>query len=257
MNINQRYTYYSIGLHLSLVLIAILLGKRIQSIEESNKDFNIKLVQSSVRVDMVSMPKLTFKELQALESTPVETQGNGKVETSEPKEVVADNEEAFEKAKSKVSFNDLLNKYKNTNTQKSKNAKDEGKGKGNLDQGVKNSLKDLVLAGNKLSQGTAYTGGRGGNGEVANVYLGRLPEHVRPLWKLPSFLMNKDLRCRIRVFLSANGSILNAIVFESSGDKEYDKRALDAVKSASPFPPLPTELVSSGAKGEIVLGFPL
>ncbi|GAB4024358.1 MAG: hypothetical protein Fur0010_27650 [Bdellovibrio sp.] len=256
MNLKNRFTFYSVGLHLCLVLITFLLNRKIHDIKEQNKDFNMKLVQSSVRVDVVSMPKMTFKELQSLEAEVAS--GNMKEEAKKeaPKEETpAPNEEAFEKVKSQFSFNDMLAKYKGKPEVKVKEK--DGKGKGSIDNGLKNSLKDLVLAGNRLSEGSALTGRRGGSGEMANAYLGKLPEHVRPFWKLPSFLLNKDLRCRIRVFLSPNGGILNAVVLESSGDKEYDKRALDAVKASSPFPPLPQELVSSGTKGEIVLGFPL
>jgi TonB family protein len=90
-----------------------------------------------------------------------------------------------------------------------------------------------------------------------NAYIEKLPDLVRPYWKLPSYLMDRNLKCRIRIFLSKNGDILNAIIFETSGDDEYDKRSLTAVKKANPFPPLEDEFVDKGNNGEILLGFPL
>ena len=89
------------------------------------------------------------------------------------------------------------------------------------------------------------------------VYASRLPDLIRPHWRLPSFLMDKKLKCRIRVWIAQNGDVSRAEVYQSSGDGEYDQRAIEAIRSASPFPRLSEEFGKSGQNGGIALGFPL
>lgn len=255
MNNVNRYTFLSLVFHATFFAAMFFYSQKIAHQTDLNKDFNMKLVQSSVRVDVVAMPKMTFKELRDMETQPPAEEAAPAPQKEEAKDVGGVDDKVFEKETKKVSFTDLISKYNKPKVEdKKKNTKESGNG---INDNIKNSLKKLVISGNKLKSGTALTGGKGGIGEEAGAYLGSLPEHVRPLWKLPSFLLSKDLKCRIRVFLSANGKVLNAVVLESSGDSEYDKRSLDAVRASSPFPKLPPELVASGTKGEIVLGFPL
>ena len=40
-------------------------------------------------------------------------------------------------------------------------------------------------------------------------------------------------------------------------DKEYDKKAMEAIRAASPLPKPPTAILSKMAKGQVILGFPL
>jgi len=255
MNNINRYTFFSLCFHAAFFIAMFFYSQKIAHQTDLNKDFNMKLVQASVRVDVVAMPKMTFKELRDMETHPPVEESAPAPKAEVPKDLGGAEDKVFEKESKKVSFNDLISKYNKPKVADAKkNSKSDGKG---INDKVKDSLKQLVISGNKLKSGTALTGSKGGIGEEAGAYLGSLPEHVRPLWKLPSFLISKNLTCRIRVFLSANGKVLNAVVLESSGDSEYDKRSLDAVRSASPFPKLPPELVAAGTKGEIVLGFPL
>ena len=88
-------------------------------------------------------------------------------------------------------------------------------------------------------------------------YAARLPDLVRPHWRLPSFLMDKKLKCRVRVWLALKGEVSRVEVYQSSGEPEYDQRAIDAVKSTSPFPKLSEEFGKRGLNGDILLGFPL
>lgn len=255
MNNVNRYTFLSLLFHAAFFAAMFIYSQKIAHQTDLNKDFNMKLVQASVRVDVVAMPKMTFKELRDMETLPPVEEAAPAAQKEEAKDIGGAEDKVFEKETKKVSFTDLISKYNKPKVEdKKKNTKENANG---INDRIKNSLKQLVISGNKLKSGTALTGSKGGIGEEAGAYLGSLPEHVRPLWKLPSFLLSKDLKCRIRVFLSANGKVLNAVVLESSGDSEYDKRSLDAVRASSPFPKLPPELVASGTKGEIVLGFPL
>mgnify|MGYP000490873941 CR=1 FL=1 len=127
--------------------------------------------------------------------------------------------------------------------------------------GAKNDsgeLKNLILAGNKISQGTAVTGNGGNNDGGPFVdYISQLPEQVRVYWKLPSYLMNKNLKARVRVYVGSTGQLLRAEIFESSGSPEYDQRAIEAIKASAPFPVPEQNIQSRLSKGDVVLGFPL
>jgi TonB family protein len=46
-------------------------------------------------------------------------------------------------------------------------------------------------------------------------------------------------------------------ILESSGEPEYDKRALRAINATKDFPPVPETIVGRVMQGDIVLGFPL
>ena len=83
-----------------------------------------------------------------------------------------------------------------------------------------------------------------------------MPEAVKPYWKLPSYLSTQELKARVRVYIRADGSLIKAELYESSGVSEYDQRAMEAVRQAK-FSPLPEGYSSRGINGEIVLGFPL
>ncbi len=115
-----------------------------------------------------------------------------------------------------------------------------------------------MIQGNKISEGVSLTGSgaSASNGEFER-YVDSLPNFIRPHWRLPSYLLGKELRCRIRVYISEDGRLLRAIIHESSGEEEYDNKAIEAVKSASPFPGLGKEYAKRGVDGEILLGFPL
>ncbi len=53
-------------------------------------------------------------------------------------------------------------------------------------------------------------------------------------WFLPPSA-TKDLRIKLRVFFSPKGKVLNVVVIEASGNEDFDRSALYAIKSASPF----------------------
>ena len=120
-------------------------------------------------------------------------------------------------------------------------------------------LNKLILEGNKISKGSSLTGvqvTQNNYGAFEN-YIVTLPDHVRPYWKLPSYLMDKDYKCRIQVFINAAGDLVRSSLIESSGDSEYDNKAMQAVKDSAPFPRPDASIVSRLIQGEVILGFPL
>ena len=222
----------------------------------------MKLIESSVRVDVVAMPKLTLKELKALppisrglEDAPV------KKEVIK-KDIINKDDVVLEKKVKKANFLDLMKNLSNKEVKKSKKKIQKKKVKRGNKNGLNidtNTLKNLVAEGNKVSKGVALSGTGSANADMTefNLYMAALPAHVRLHWRLPGYLMDKGLKCRIRIFLNESGKLLKAEVYETSGEEEFDERALKAVQSSSPFPRVPSLNTKNALNGEIVLGFPL
>lgn len=265
----RRSTY----VHLGLFLFIGLGGKIVLQQQQKLRDANLELIQASVRVDMVAMPKYTLSELKNLSSgveeakkeepTPspdekaVEAEKVPEPEKVEPKaEEKPDPGPTFEEI-NKQKRQDFLSKLKQIGSKKIKSEGNQKAEKGLYGEKA-TSLKQLVLAGNRLNKGTAmYGDGSAGDMTAFQAYASRLPDLVRPHWRLPSFLMDKKLKARVRVWLTLNGEVTRAEIYQSSGDAEYDQRAVDAVKATSPFPRLSEEFGRRGMNGDILLGFPL
>jgi len=291
--IEKRFPFYvrrSFYIHAALVACTLIGGKVAYEIAERQREANLELIQASVRVDMVAMPKYTIAELKNIsrgtqEAAPEEEKAPEEVKAEEKTEEVAKNEEpapeakaevaeantpdpveAFEKeaAEKKQNFLAKLQKLSKqkvpdskSGESKSKTKKDK-KGETGYNGVDSTALKNLVLSGNKLSQGTALTGdGSSGNMTAFQVYASQIPDMVRPHWTLPQYLLDKNLQCRVRVWLDDMGDVVRAEIYKSSGDQDYDQRAIRAVKSASPFPPLSKDLGQRAQNGDILLGFPL
>lgn len=263
----RRGIYKSLLIHVFFIVVIFFGDAFLRSADKDLKESNLKLVEASVRVDVVAMPKLTVKELKNMELPPpapkmeevVTQKEEPKPVPTAPPQVIEDKSklEVEQKAKPKANVMDMLKQVAKKDTKVDAKAKAPGTPQG-LSKAEQKRLQELVMAGNKLREGVALTGNTSdANSGEFELYLARLPELVRPHWVLPSYLSGQELRCRIRIFLGANGSLIRAVVHESSGDKEFDDRAMRAVRQASPFPELAESFKSKGANGEILLGFPL
>ena len=252
----RRSTY----VHAALLSLTLIGGKVVLEQQQKMRDKNMELIQASVRVDMVSMPKYTLNELKNLSSGVEAAKPEEKSEsTPEPakKEVEKPENGPTLLEAEKAKHQNFLSKLKKIGNKK---IKSEGNQKADLGvYGDKaTNLKQLVLAGNKLSKGTQmYGSGNSADLTAFQLYASRLPDLVRPHWRLPSFLMDKNLKCRVRVWLNLNGEVTRTEVYQSSGETEYDQRAIEAVKSTSPFPKLSEEYLKRALNGDILLGFPL
>ena len=273
----KKFPFYvrrSSYVHLGLLLLTLVGGKIVLIQQEKIRNANIELIQASVRVDMVAMPKYTLNELKNLSSgveeaqkeepnaapaaeKPVEAAKEPEPDKVETKDVeTADATAAFEEA-SKQKRQDFLSKLKQIGSKKINSEGNQKADKGLYGEKA-TDLKQLVLAGNRLNKGSAMYGeGTTADLTAFQAYKSRLPDRIRPRWKLPSFLADKKLKARVRVWLASNGEVTRAEIFQTSGDIDYDQRAVDAVKSASPFPRLEAEFEKSAQSGNIVLGFPL
>ncbi len=243
------YIRRSLGIH-SLVIAILLIVSLIQNYGNRPARTRLNLIKASVKVDVVGMPKLTFQELKALEK--IAQQERAQSAAKERSKALAI------KARERKSFREMLKKI----SQKKIATDDQAIRKKNkkaqkLSTSERRKLQNLVLAGNKVSRGSALTGELGNEAQAGLAeYMASLPDKVRPHWRLPSFLKEVELRCRIRIFLRADGTLIKAEILEGSGEAEYDRRAIEAVQ-ATKFPPLDQAYHKAALDGRIVLGFPL
>jgi colicin import membrane protein len=252
----NRNFLFSLGAHVVFLVLAFAGGEVMTKIFRSQ---NVEIITSSVRVDVVGMPRFTVQELKKMQAEPLvearpEVVARGKTEetTTEAEDVIKKDDLVIqEEGKKKDSFLNLLNDYSN----KKVSVKLEKKGK-KSGRGSKH-LESLILEGNRLSKGSSLVGDYTDvqNSEFSS-YVQNIPGVVRPFWKLPSYLMEKELRCKIRIILSPEGRLLKLELLESSGLPEFDARAERAIRDATfpkPSNDVGTRLVDSG----IILRFPL
>lgn len=245
----------SFGAHVLVVLLSFAGGELISKVFKSN---DVEIIRSSVRVDVVGMPKFTVQELKKMQAQPIvenqpEVAKGVKEETKTETEDVIKKDDLViqEEGKKKANFLNMLNDY----SSKKVTAKVEKKGT-RSGEGNKN-LDSLIIEGNRLSKGSALVGDYTDeqNSEFS-AYVQNLPGIIRPFWKLPSYLLEKNLRARIKIFLSPEGKLLKLEMQESSGDPEFDARAQSAVRSAT-FPKPSAEVGARLTNSGIILGFPI
>jgi len=242
----------AIAFHILLLLAGYVFSLFVNSPPD---DAALELLKASVRVDIVGMPKMTIEELKRLE-LPSEVSQNPTAEAPAPKEVETEAEAKPDDIvmpsdnKPKKALSSFLQSYSSKKVD-IKPTKNTGKGK------KIEGLDSLILEGNKLSKGTALFGDTSDMADSVFVgYVQIIPEKVKEHWKLPSFLKDQNLQCRIHVWIGPRGEILKTQIRESSGNSDYDSRALSALKAATLGVP-PAEIVTKLSSRGIILGFPL
>lgn len=258
------YFFRSTFAHTGVLVFVLLFSWffKVTGLDQILSSDKVTIVESVVRVDVVSMPKHTLKELKAIDMSSVKMSDveveakNEKVE-EEVKEQAPDSPDQteFKKASEKKDFASML---KEIGKKKVKVTKEKAEKENNqIDSKLKGKLAMLVAQGNKISKGNAIVGATEGEAGPFQMYLSSIIDRVRPFWKLPSYLIDQNLTCRIRLYLNAQGNLVKASIYSSSGNSEYDQRALSAVEKSAPFAVPDDNILSRVQKGEIVLGFPL
>jgi outer membrane biosynthesis protein TonB len=245
----------SFGAHVAIALIAYLGGQAVMKVFNQG---NVEIIHSAVRVDVVGMPKFTVQELKALQkeanlqAEPLEVKGSKEETKTDAEDVIKKDDLVVQEAskKKKTSFLNMISDYSN----KKVSIKDKKQGS---KQGENSDLKSLILEGNRLSKGSALVGDYSDESNSAfSAYVQTLPGIVRPLWKLPSYLKEQDLRCKIALYLSPMGAVLKTELIESSGHADFDARAEKAARDAS-YPKPSPEVAARLSNAGIILRFPL
>jgi TonB family protein len=247
----------AITLHVLIVLLAYLFGiipsffSSTMTVAKKKVINEMTIIKTAVRVDVVGMPKFTLKELKSMEAAPALKSDSSIVNKAEDEqEVIKPDDVVIEK---KVDLSKLLADLSKKKTETAPKAPVQEKSKFNSEK-----LKSLVLEGNKISTGTSLTGDVSSEElTLFEKYLGGLPDLIRVHWKLPSYLIDKNLRCRIQIFVGENGQLLKLSIYESSGVSEYDQKAIDAIRASAPFKKPDQKILSKVTSGSVILGFPL
>ena len=248
----NKYIWRAVALHLILVILAGIghFVLKMDIFKSFIKKKDLTVVQSSVRVDVVGLPKYTLQELRKMNLGASISEIPEKVEPKQEKVNETSDIEFKKKAKSVNLSNLLSNISKKEVTKKVKKKKSK-----KIDTRL---LNKLVLEGNKVSQGSSISGEQlDMSKQVFIAYIQELPDKIKPNWKLPTYMIERELKCRIQIFISSDGRVLKMKLFESSGDEEYDQKAIEAIKLSSPLPKPPTSILSDVANGNVILGFPL
>lgn len=241
-----HYTKRSLVFHITFFLACFLVSKALFYVGDGKRSFNLNLVESSVRVDVVEMPKITLQELKSL--PPIAQDAKDTL----PAQGIGAEGIEFQKPSESGSLATYLKELSQGKVEKAAKKKERKRGRSNN----KKALRQLVLAGNKMSSGRALTGKTGEKSSDFEYYLESIPDRVRSHWSLPSYLGDSGLQCRIRIYLNKDGRLLKAEIYESSGNEEYDAIAMDAVKNAT-FPIPDKNFLNEVLDGNILLGFPL
>ncbi|HXG51974.1 MAG TPA: energy transducer TonB [candidate division Zixibacteria bacterium] len=67
-------------------------------------------------------------------------------------------------------------------------------------------------------------------------YLGQVQKRVQSAWKMPA--KSEKLQATVAFTIDRAGRVTELRVAKSSGRKDFDGSALEAVRSVTPFPPL-------------------
>ncbi len=109
------------------------------------------------------------------------------------------------------------------------------------------------IVGNKVASGHSLTGV---DKLEAEDYIASVEEHVKSFWRLPQYLSNKKLKAKVAVKWNAQGNLIQANIYESSGQQDFDQIALDTIKAASPLPVPPEKFIDLTKNVGILFGFP-
>jgi outer membrane biosynthesis protein TonB len=274
----RRALTVSLGLHGSLLLITVV-GPMVAAMLGVSMDYSDKFqkkeFKNAIRVDMVGLPALTLQELQnvdptqdvgkgsptAPEPTPVEEaaappppsetamklEAEKKAETAKAEKAKAE-ADAKKKAASEAQAKRLADLRASMRVeQRRKELANELKGEGGEGEGR------APLAGNILSQGYSVTG------DVADdmdVFQGHLKAHLRKTWSLPGWMLASNLSSRVLVKLAPTGMILSQSFLKKSGNEEFDRYVVQALKDAEPYPAPPPSLQRIIMEQGIEWGFP-
>ena len=258
-NFKKAYKIYllqSSGLHILFLFLGVsfvFIRPYIFNLQKNQ----IRIIQAAVKVDLVEMPKFTIKELRTMETLKYIEKEE---EIKEIKKVIVKKpSDAFLKKVKKKSLKDLLGNISKKRIERRRTHSTKKKKK-DLAELSSTKLKALLNQGNKLSQGVVLTG-EGSESDLTEFdrYNMSLVSKVREYWKLPSYLKDRsDLKTGVRIFIAPDGSLKKMSLYQSSGVKEFDQLALEAVRKSAPFSPPSSAFIRKKAlRGEIILGFPL
>ncbi|MDH4469007.1 MAG: cell envelope integrity protein TolA [Bacteriovoracaceae bacterium] len=221
-----------------------------------------RVIVPSIQVDVVSMPKFTLEELRKMDLDVSQDVAKEETKVDEKKEVKDENESEVKPTEVKdpppAQIDDLLKELSKKKVKPSKIETKDNNKKIELSDEKREQLKRLALEGNKLMQGQAVEGLSDQQlQEEIEIYTAQLSSRIKNFWILPSYLIDRPLRTRIKIFIDGTGKLLSHEVLSSSGEAEFDQRAVQSIMKAAPFMIPHKDIVPRLLRGNIVIVFPL
>lgn len=199
----------SIILHLSIFIFIIFLNKSNVAYIETDNIINISSV---VSVQELGMPNVLKKDLLEFNNTKTEALELGK------EDMILNQEKS-----------DAVIKLKAINELKEKIAKDT----------YLNKIK-LIRGQGKVFSESSYISLSGTNtGTEKDEYILKIQHLIRMNWEIPTWADLKNKKILLNCIFNSDGTIKNISILQSSGEKEIDDTAINAIKKAEPFPEPP------------------
>jgi protein TonB len=193
---------------------------------------------------------------QGSEATKTEQTESTKAEPSETKPVEPVEAKPVEKAAPQKPIKEAQKKAAEKQTAKPEKADAKPRKSGNGGQNQTNARRGQADGQEKGDSRQASRGGSK-NGEVGNAAVSNYPGKVRS--KLARIARSVRAKGRGEVVVAfavgSNGGVRSARVARSSGVASVDKAALQAIRKASPFPPIPANAGRSTWEFSIPLAF--
>ena len=267
MSVNKReffarFLFYSLTIHIFVFGYFIL--------DPFNNWFPKKdiKIKNAIRVDTIGLPELKQKvEISKSSKKPApkkptpkkivhKKQVKKKPKKPTPKVKVKKEQKKPEKINIKEKQNqamDKIQKMKSIQEQQSQ-AMDKLEAMESLKQ-IKQEMEEKQYTGSALSKGDSPEGEVVTDFETVQ-YFTSVKAHINMYWSLPQELADKNLRTKIRTIINNEGIVLRGNIVESSGNEDFDARALEVLERASPLPKPPTKKIEKLLSKGVMLNFP-
>jgi TonB family protein len=87
----------------------------------------------------------------------------------------------------------------------------------------------------------------------SDFYLDQLRRRVEEVWKYPN--RSENLQATVKFSLNRAGYVSDLLITKSSGRDDFDLSVLRAIKTASPFPPIPADLMQNAELRKVEMTF--
>ena len=262
----RKPLFYSLILHLSILLILVV---------KPYFSSGVKPFERSIRVDIVAMPE-KGQQIKSIVPTTTPTIAPTIVPTTAPtiapkaknkSKKKAKEEEKKEIREEKIKEETGLKKKtipsKNVTTEVSemeafkklealKKKKKEQKKEEEEELSALREKKQ-VIKGNRTSKGTGLIGVE--KLEYTN-YKEVLHAAISADWELPKWLLESNLQAVVEIKIDHDGNLVYKNLVQSSGNKIYDEKVMEAVVNSAPFDPPSDKFKGIVLYEGVVLTFP-
>jgi TonB family protein len=233
--------YTSIVIHVLIVSLILLTS---QNFWHKPIIINDGISAGSINVDMVGLPNVLKKDLNLLNESRRQEQDNLSKTIKEKDQMSLPDTKKIKQAR--LSAIERLKKsvaYEKTYLEKLK-----------IIKGLRKST-DLGRITDKSEDPNPGTGAGEASDVPSNPYFNTLKDLIRTYWQVPHWMNTEGLNTLVATKLRPSGEISSIDIIKSSGSRDFDNLALNAIRNAAPFP-TPPVVVRDALEDGIVFSFP-